>query len=144
LLLRTCDDLAVNMAKNVEYRHVIYVTGLRAMEKVIETIAEKIRSNGDGISGFNEFLDLWIDVNEKTYLEVFQTEQFSKLQGEVLESSLSLRKHFFKLMELYLYDFPIALRSEMDDLYKTIYDLRKKVKGLEKQMETLSVKEVAA
>jgi hypothetical protein len=32
----------------------------------------------------------------------------------------------------------------MDDLYKTIYDLRKKVKGLEKQMETLSVKEVAA
>jgi len=144
LLLRTCDDLAVNMAKNIEYRHIIYVTGLRAMEKVIETIAQKIKSNGGEIKGFNDFLDLWIDVNEKTYLEVFETEQFSKLQGEVLESSLSLRKHFFKLMELYLYDFPIALRSEMDDLYKTIYDLKKKVKGLEKQLNALSVKEVTA
>jgi len=37
-------------------------------------------------------------------------------------------------MELYLYDFPIALRSEMDDLYKTVYDLKKKVKSLEKQI----------
>jgi hypothetical protein len=37
-------------------------------------------------------------------------------------------------MELYLYDFPIALRSEMDDLYKTVYELKKKVKSLEKQL----------
>jgi polyhydroxyalkanoate synthesis regulator phasin len=36
-------------------------------------------------------------------------------------------------MELYLYDFPVALRSEMDDLYKTVYELKKKVKSLEKQ-----------
>ena len=56
------------------------------------------------------------------------------MQGEVLEASLNVRKHFFKLMELYLYDFPIALRSEMDDLYKTVYEMKKKVKSLEKQL----------
>jgi polyhydroxyalkanoate synthesis regulator phasin len=38
-------------------------------------------------------------------------------------------------MELYLYDFPIVVRSEMDDLYKTVYDLKRKVRNLEKQVE---------
>ena len=57
------------------------------------------------------------------------------MQGELLEAELKVRKHFFKLMELYLYDFPIALRSEMDDLYKTVYELKKKVKNLEKQVQ---------
>jgi class III poly(R)-hydroxyalkanoic acid synthase PhaE subunit len=146
LLLRAFDDLAVNMAKNIEYQHMLYVTGIRAMEKVVETLAHKIRS-GEEIKGFDEFFDLWIDVNERTYLELFHTEEFSKLQGELSESTLTVRKYFFKLMELYLYDFPIALRSEMDDLYKTIYDLKKKVKELEKHMKIpkgLSVEEVTA
>jgi hypothetical protein len=143
LLLRCFDDLAVHMAKNIEYQHVIYMTGLTAIEKVIETIAEKIKK-GEEIKNYDEFFDLWVDVNEKTYLELFQTEEFSGLQGELLDSTLNIRKHSFKLMELYLYDFPIALRSEMDDLYKTIYDLKKKVKSLEKQVRPLSGKEVTA
>lgn len=146
LLLRAFDDLALNIAKNIEYQNMLYITGMKAMEKVIETLAHKIKS-GEEIKNFDEFLDLWIDVNERTYLELFHTEEFSKLQGELSESTLTVRKHFFKLMELYLYDFPIALRSEMDDLYKTIYDLKKKVKGLEKRLKIpkgLSVEEVTA
>lgn len=146
LLLRAFDDLAVNMAKNIEYQHVLYATGMTAMERVIETIAHKIKS-GEEVKSFDEFFDLWIDLNEKTYLELFQTEEFSQLQGEFMESTLTVRRHFFKLMELYLYDFPIALRSEMDDLYKTIYDLKKKLKSLEKQMKIpkgLSIEEVTA
>jgi class III poly(R)-hydroxyalkanoic acid synthase PhaE subunit len=146
LLLRAFDDLAVNMAKNIEYQHMLYATGMTAMERVIETIAHKIKS-GEEVKSFDEFFDLWIDLNEKTYLELFQTEEFSQLQGEFMESTLMVRRHFFKLMELYLYDFPIALRSEMDDLYKTIYDLKKKLKSLEKQMKIpkgLSIEEVTA
>jgi class III poly(R)-hydroxyalkanoic acid synthase PhaE subunit len=146
LLLRAFDDLAVHMAKNIEYQHVLYITGMTAMEKVIETLAGKIKS-GEEIKSFDEFFDLWIDINEKTYLDLFHTEEFSKLQGELSEATLTVRKHLFKLMELYLYDFPIALRSEMDDLYKTIYDLKKKVNGLEKHMKVskgLSAEEVTA
>lgn len=72
-------------------------------------------------------------MSEKTYFDLFQSEEFSKMQGELLETALNVRQHNFKLMELQLYDYPIALRSEMDDLYKTIYELKKKVKSLEKQ-----------
>jgi len=73
-------------------------------------------------------------VNEKAYSVLFQTEAYAKMQGELLEASLEVRQHLFKLTELYLYDLPIALRSEMDDLYKTVFELKRKVRGLEKQL----------
>ena len=132
LILRTLDDLCVYLAKSIEYQHTMYVTGMTALEKVITTITEK-GNKGEDIKGFEEFIDVWVDINEKTYYELFQSREFSRMQGELLETGLKLRQHNFKLMELYLYDYPIALRSEMDDLYKTIYELKKKVRSLEKQ-----------
>ena len=143
LLLKGLDGLSVYLAKNTEYQHMAYVTGLAAMEKVLESVAHKGKK-GEGPKDFNEFFTLWIEVNEKAFFALFKTEDFAKLQGELLDASLSVRKHFFKFMELYLYDFPIALRSEMDDLYKTIYDLKKKVRGLENKIKRLSPEEAGS
>lgn len=133
LILRSLDDVSVYLARKTEYEHMMYVTGVGAFEKVIATVADKV-SKGEEFKKFNEFFDLWIDVNEKAYYALFQTNAFSKKQGEMLDASVKVRQHYFKLMELYLYDLPIAVRSEMDDLYKTVYDLTKKVKNLEKQL----------
>ncbi len=134
LLLRSLDDFSVYLARSAEYQHMMYVTGQAAFEKMIDIVAEKIKA-GEEFKGFNYFFDLWVDVNEKAYNALLQTEDFSKMQGELLDISVNTRKHFFQLTELYLYDFPIALRSEMDDVYKTIYELKKKVNSLEKQLK---------
>jgi len=138
--MRGFDDLAVFLARNTAFQYKIYVTGIEAMEKVLESVAQKIR-NGEEIKTFEEFFDLWIDVSERKFFEVFRTEEFSVMQGELLDSSLNMRRHFQKLMELYLFDFPVALRSEMDDLYKTVYDLKKKVRNLEGQLNAVTGKE---
>ena len=137
LLLRSLDVLSVYLAKNTEFEHTMYVTGLAACEKMIAALAEKVEAGAE-FKDFGEFFNLWITVNEKDYSALFRTEEYAKMQGEVLEASLNVRKHFFKLTELYLYDLPIALRSEMDDLYKTVYELKKKVKSLEKQLGAVS------
>ena len=137
LILKCFDDLTVYAAKNTEYQHTIYITGMTAMDKVVERLAQKITS-GEEIKQFDEFFDIWIDTSEQSYFKLFQTEEFAKLQGELLDTALNVRSHFFKVMEMHLTDLPIALRSEMDDLYKTVYDLRKTVKKLEKQLTEVS------
>jgi len=38
-------------------------------------------------------------------------------------------------MEKFMVGIPVATRSEMDELYKTIYDLKKQVRQLEKMLE---------
>jgi class III poly(R)-hydroxyalkanoic acid synthase PhaE subunit len=132
LLLRSIDDLSVYFSKYTEYQHTMYLTGMTALEKVIARVTEKV-NKGEEFKCFDEIFDLWVDVSEGTYFELFQSQAFSQLQGELLGAGLNVRGHNFKLMELYLYDYPIALRSEMDDLYKTVYELKKKVRGLERQ-----------
>jgi class III poly(R)-hydroxyalkanoic acid synthase PhaE subunit len=134
LMSRCIDDMSVYAAKNAEYQHMMYLTALNAMEKVMAELAKKIEV-GETIDRFDGFLDLWVDVNEKTYFALFQTEEFSQLKDDVLAAGLNARQHYFKLMEMHLFDLPIALRSEMDDLYKTIYELRKTVKKMESQMK---------
>jgi class III poly(R)-hydroxyalkanoic acid synthase PhaE subunit len=132
LILKTLDRYSVFLAKSTEFQHKIYLTGQDAMEKVIESIAQKTREKED-ITSFNEFIKLWATVNEKAFLELFNTEEFSKLQGTLLDVALDTRKYFHQLMELYLADFPIALRSEMNDVYKTVYHLNKNVRELLKK-----------
>jgi polyhydroxyalkanoate synthase subunit PhaE len=134
LMSRCVDDMSVYAAKNAEYQHRMYITALDAMEKVMAELAQKVEA-GEAIDRFDGFMDLWVAVNEKTYYTLFQTEEFSRLKGDLLEAGLNARKHYFKLMEMHLFDLPIALRSEMDDLYKTIYELRKKVRKMESQMK---------
>jgi hypothetical protein len=134
LLLRGFDDLSVYAAKNTEYQHMVYSTGLVAMEKVIVKLADKVQS-GEEIKQFDEFFDIWVDVNEQAYFQLFQTEDFSRLQAELLDAGLNVRQHFFKIMEMQFYDLPLVLRSEMDDLYKTVYDLKRKVRTLEQQVK---------
>ena len=134
LLSRGFDDLSVYAAKNTVYQHTMYTTGLVAVEKVVEKLAEKIKAGAE-IKHFDEFFDIWIDVSEQAYYKLFQTEEFSRIQAELLDSGLNARTHFFKIMEMQLYDLPVVLRTEMDDLYKTVYELNKKVKKLEKQIQ---------
>jgi len=64
LLLRCLDNLSEYAANKIEYQHVMYITGLAAMEKVVEKLAEK-NSSGQAIKKFDEFFDIWKDVSEQ-------------------------------------------------------------------------------
>ncbi len=131
LLLTSLDKYAVYMAKNMEYQHLIFIPSKKAMEKISEKMVQMIK-DGEEVKSFDDFLDLWININEKSYLELFHTDEFSRVQGELLQASLDVRTNLHKLMELVLADFPIALRSEMDDAYKTIYELKRTVRKIER------------
>jgi len=76
--------------------------------------------------------------------ELFGTESFSKLKGEVLNLSMDIKTYFEKQMEKYLEFFPVAKTSELEEVYKTIHDLKKQVKSLEQKLELLIEEEKKA
>jgi class III poly(R)-hydroxyalkanoic acid synthase PhaE subunit len=133
LMLKTLDKYAVYTARNVEFKHKMYITGQEAMQKVVAAIAKKIK-DGEEVKNYNEFFKIWTDVNEKEFYALFKTEEFSRIQAQVLESALDFRRNFHSVIEQSLADFPVPVRSEMNDVYKTIYDLKKRVRTLEKKL----------
>ncbi|KJR41033.1 poly(R)-hydroxyalkanoic acid synthase subunit PhaE [Candidatus Magnetoovum chiemensis] len=137
LILRTIDAYSVYVAKNTVFQHKMYTTGEAAMRKVLEAVASKIKEGAE-IKNYDEFYKIWTDINEKAYFDLFNSEDFSKVQGALLESALTFKKLYNQLIEINLSDFPIPVRSEMNDVYKTIYDLKRKVRTLENKLNELS------
>jgi hypothetical protein len=140
--LRGLDDVTVYTVKTIHYQHMLYGTGMNAFEKVVRTFARRISEGGE-LKSFDDFLNTWVDVNEKEFLGMFKTAEFARAQSEMMEAALNVKRNFNKQMELYLYDLPVALRSETKDLYKTVYELKRRVRQMERELEKYKTREEA-
>lgn len=132
------NDIANRMAvyniKNAELQYMVYTQGSQVMDKLAEAVAKKIES-GEEISSMMSLYQEWLNIGDKTFVELFESEDYSKLMAEVNAMQLKLRKDVEKQMEKLMVGVPVATRSEMDEVYKTIYELKKQVRELEKALE---------
>lgn len=124
------------VASNIEYQKLMQTTGSEAMQAVVKTLAAKVQA-GEKFERFDEFFALWIDTNEQTFNKLFQTKAFSQKRNAMTEAGFKARKLYNEVLENQLADFPVARRSEMDEVYRIIYDLRKEVKSLKSEIEAL-------
>jgi BMFP domain-containing protein YqiC len=127
--------MAVYNMKNNQLQNMMYTTGLKAMEQFSEALYTKMR-NGEQMSSFMPVYNEWLSLHDKNFIALFETEEYSKLMSEVSALQLNLKKQVDLQMEKAMANLPIINRTEMDELYKTIYELRKRINTLEKQMDS--------
>ncbi|MCX6186657.1 MAG: hypothetical protein NTU43_06620, partial [Bacteroidetes bacterium] len=60
---------------------------------------------------------------------------YSKMMSEVSGMQLTLKKKIEASMEKSMEHLPLINRTEMDELYKTIYELKKRINMLESQLD---------
>jgi hypothetical protein len=120
--------------KNSQLQYMMYATGLKAMEEFSETLYSKMR-NGEDTKNFMEIYKEFLSVQDKHFITLFETDEYSKLMGEVSAMQLTLKKKIEKQLEKSLKNLPLINRTEMDELYKTIHELKKRINMLEKQID---------
>lgn len=128
------DRMAIYQIKNAEMQYMVYQQGNKVMDKLIENITQKME-NGTEISSMTALYQEWLNLSDKVYVELFESDEYSKLMAEVSALQLKLKKEIELQSEKMLAGYPVATRSEMDELYKVIYDLKKEVRQLEKMLE---------
>lgn len=136
-LMATCAKaMSTFAADNIAYQQMMQATGQEAMQAVVKALTEKAEA-GEKFEKFDAFFALWIDINEKTFNQLFQTKKFSQKRNAMTASGFNARKLYHEIIEGQLVGLPIARRSEMDEVYQLVYDLRKQVKSLQSEMQTL-------
>jgi len=108
-------------------------------EEAIKNYFESIE-NGEDPKTFKEFYDMWSNYVEKAIEKYFYTDEFSKLIAKTVDSSMVFKIEYDKLVEKALQDFPIVTKSEVDNVYKNVHDLRREVRALKKEVEKLQEK----
>lgn len=133
------ESLIEHYAAMTDYSSALYRVGTEAMQKVAGKLGE-MHQKGQSPKTYKEFYTLWWTTNEDALHELFKSPEFSHLLGRVVEATMRLRKRYDDIMEEYLKALPVPTRSEMNDLYKTLYLLKKEVRNNTKQVKELEEK----
>ena len=126
--------LAIYNIKNAELQHMIYTQGVKVMDALAENVAAKVK-NGEEVTNMMALYQEWLNLSDKTYVSLFDSEEYSVLMAEVNAMQLKLKKDVEGQVEKMMVGIPVATRSEMDEMYKTIYELKKQVRQLQKMVD---------
>lgn len=118
---------------SLDYQVVLADIQIRSFEELMRelvTLAEK----GKKVDDWREFQQLWSQVSDRVFAEAFCDEDNLKVRGKFLNALNTYRLHQQDLLELWLKAMNIPLRSEIDEVHKNIYELRKEVKRLKQEL----------
>jgi len=119
--------------KNAELQYMIYAQGSKVMDKLAENISAKIK-DGKTVNNLMEVYQEWLNLGDKVFVNLFESDEYSKLMAEVSAMQMQLKKDMERQMEKQMTAIPVATRSEMDEVYKTIYELKTQIRQLEKMI----------
>ncbi len=105
----------------------------KSVETVMETLVEKGKK-GEKIESVRDLNRLWLDSADDVFTKMYASEDYLKVQHEVSKAGMTYKIMQQDVVELVLKNLNLPTRSELDDAYKTLYELRKEVKTLKKEL----------
>lgn len=128
---QTQDKFNLFQAAMSEFLRLLYLPVTKSyivIQEKIDEMAEK----GELPEDPKQYYQMWIKILEGHYMTLFQSAEYGKAQLNVLNtmSDFSVIKN--DLMQDMLNAMPIATHKDLDDLYKEMYLLKKRIKVLEK------------
>lgn len=110
--------------------------GYNAIEQLINRI-KRLKEKGNPPQTFSEFYDMWIEINEIKYLELFNEDCFAKKLGRLMDTSNICKQRFNSLITELLRETPILTAEELDNVYKKMYELKKEIKQQRKEIDEI-------
>ncbi|WP_344826698.1 poly(R)-hydroxyalkanoic acid synthase subunit PhaE [Rurimicrobium arvi] len=138
------DKMIVFSIKNAEMQTMIYEKGTKVMEKVAESIVNK-QENGEEVGSLMALYQEWLNISDAEFVTLFESDAYAQVMADVASLKMKLGKEIDMKLEKMFSNIPVATRSDMEEVYKMVYDLKKQVRQLEKMldMETAEEEEVA-
>jgi polyhydroxyalkanoate synthesis regulator phasin len=129
------DKIAEYTIKQNELQYSLYSTTQKSLEAVAKEYADKFKDVKPGeVPNAQDVYNDWVKVSEKFFAELLATDEFSKMKSETIGLGMDVKKQFEKQFENVFGAYPVVFRTEIEELYKTIYDLKKTVKDLQNKL----------
>jgi hypothetical protein len=128
-VIESYEDLVEFNKRLTEYYKQLSETWIDAQEKV----NAKIPSIPQDSEQLEAYKRVWIDIFENDFTQLFDSEKFGQNYGKLVSAELELTKHWENMLNVTLHSMKLPTRKEIDEVYKELHDLRKRVKKLEKK-----------
>ena len=78
---------------------------------------------------------VWIDIFDNDFTELFDSKKFGSNYGKLVSKELELTKHWNNISNLILQSVNLPSKEEIDEVYKEIHSLKKRVSKLELELK---------
>lgn len=119
---------------SLRYQVVLGEAWAHAFEQLMRKLVS-LAEAGETVDSLRQLLSLWTDTMDEAFLDVFRSEEYIRIQGQLVNKAMAYRIQEREIVEAFLKTSHIPSRSELDEAYRSIYELRKEVKELRKALQ---------
>lgn len=102
-----------------------------------QTVRDEVKKAREGgeefVKDYKAQYKLWINKLEASYLDLLKSPEYTSALSQVMKSLRDYRMSRQQMLIDMIQDLPVPTHRDMDELYKEIYTLKKRVKELEKR-----------
>lgn len=126
-----------------EYQSVMTRLNQESLALMQKAIIKRSKHDKD-IRSIKQLYDLWIESSEKAYGEYVFTDEYAALNGRLVNSLMAFRQKQNEISEDILAAMNMPTMRAMNTLERRQHQLRKQIKTLEAELQTLKSRQEAA
>ena len=81
------------------------------------------------------FKRIWIDIFDNDFTELFDSKKFGENYGHLVSKELELTKHWNNITNVILQSVNLPSKEEIDEVYKELHSLKKRITKLEIELK---------
>ena len=133
--MRTSQDWLNLRNASAEYQTIITKAWAQAFDIYVKEISNQ--SNQDA-ADTHEMMQLWLKVANDSLIQVQRSDEFLTAQSNLFKTNTRYKLKQREIIESWCENFTMPTRTEVDDLHRMVYDLRREVRQLKTQLKTTS------
>lgn len=141
-LMRAFDAWAKLYPTSINYQMVLAEIQMQSFEELMRELIS-LAEKGETVKDWQQFPQLWSRTADKVFEKAFCSEDNLKVRGRFLNAINNYKLCQQELMEVWMKMMNMPIRSEVDEVHKSIYELRKEVKSLKKTLAKYEAQEQA-
>ncbi len=106
-------------------------------QKKVNLKAPEVPQDVEQIEAFKR---IWIDIFDNDFTELFDSKKFGENYGKLVSKELELTKHWNNITNVILKSANLPSKEEMDEIYKEMHSLKKRVGKLELELKKKEMK----
>jgi len=130
-LLNVFSAWATLRRRSTEHNTVMLEAWMRAAGTFAKTLNEKA-GRKERLGTWREVLALWVETANTALLETQRSDKYLETQRELLKASTDLRLAQQEVSAFYSEVFGYPTRAELDDVYRSVTELRRELRALER------------
>lgn len=109
-------------------------------QKKVNLKAPEVPQDVEQIEAFKR---IWIDIFDNDFTKLFDSGKFGDNYGKLVSKELELTKHWNNITNVILQSVNLPSKEEIDEVYKEIHSLKKRVGKLELELKKKEMKKNA-